>query len=42
MAIPATTALLKVYDTENADIDIEGNGLSVEVAIRISGEDVKL
>ena len=41
MAIPATTALLKVYDTENADIDIKVTGYQWKWQYEYLGEDVK-
>ena len=41
MAIPATTALLKVYDTENADIDIKVTGYQWKWQYEYIGEGVK-
>ena len=41
MAIPATTALLKVYDTENADIDIKVTGYQWKWQYEYLGEGVK-
>ena len=41
MAIPATSALLKVYDTENADIDIKVTGYQWKWQYEYLGEDVK-
>ena len=41
MAIPATTALLKVYDTENADIDIQVTGYQWNWQYEYLGEGVK-
>ena len=41
MAIPATSALLKVYDTENADIDIKVTGYQWKWQYEYLGEGVK-
>ena len=41
MAIPATSALLKVYDTENADIDIKVTGYQWKWQYEYIGEGVK-
>lgn len=41
MAFPATTALLKVYDTENADIDIKVTGYQWKWQYEYLGEGVK-
>ncbi|MBT5388712.1 MAG: cytochrome c oxidase subunit II [Porticoccaceae bacterium] len=41
MAIPATDALLKVYDTENADIDIKVTGYQWKWQYEYIGEGVK-
>lgn len=41
MAIPATSALLKVYDTENADIDIQVTGYQWNWQYEYLGEGVK-
>ena len=41
MAIPATTALLKVYDTENADNDIKVTGYQWKWQHEYLGEGVK-
>ncbi len=41
MAVPATTALLKVYDTENADIDIKVTGYQWKWQYEYIGEGVK-
>ena len=41
MAIPATTALLKVYDTENPDIDIKVTGYQWKWQYEYIGEDIK-
>ena len=41
MAVPATTALLKVYDTENPDIDIKVTGYQWKWQYEYIGEGVK-
>jgi cytochrome c oxidase subunit 2 len=41
MAVPATTALLKVYDTDNPDIDIKVTGYQWKWQYEYIGEDVK-
>ena len=41
MAIPATSALLKVYDTENAEIDIKVTGYQWKWQYEYMGEGVK-
>jgi cytochrome c oxidase subunit 2 len=41
MAVPATTALLKVYDTENPDIDIKVTGYQWKWQYEYIGEDIK-
>ena len=41
MAIPATSALLKVYDTENADIDIKVTGYQWKWQYEHLGEGIK-
>lgn len=41
MAVPATTALLKVYDTEDADIDIKVTGYQWKWQYEYLGEGVK-
>jgi len=41
MAIPATTAILKAYDTENADIDIKITGYQWKWQYEYLGEGVK-
>jgi cytochrome c oxidase subunit 2 len=41
MAVPATTALLKVYDTENPDIDIKITGYQWKWQYEYIGEGVK-
>jgi len=41
MAVPATTALMKVYDTQNPDIDIKVTGYQWKWQYEYIGEDVK-
>ena len=41
MAFPATTSLLKVYDTDNPDIDIKVTGYQWKWQYEYLGEDIK-